>query len=54
MTDSNEKDNDRRIISLLMENAPGLSQELLDFSLNGGITSSLLQLLQLMIILYQD
>ena len=23
MTDSNEKDNDRRIISLLMENAPG-------------------------------
>ena len=33
MTDSNEKDNDEGL-SLLMENAQGLSQELLDFSLN--------------------
>ena len=42
MTDSNEKDNDRRIISLLMENAPGaLSRVVGLFSQRGYYIESL-------------
>ena len=54
MTDSNEKDNDRRIISLLMENAPGALSRVVGLFSQRGYNIESLTVLQLMIILYQD